>query len=65
MLNNGWQDIESAPKDGTYVMLYRPCRSHPVFGRWLDYRGSWWSEGLPIEPTHWQPPPAPPALEAK
>jgi hypothetical protein len=55
----GWQPIETAPKDGTLVLLYLPdglmaCR------RWQDnhWRG-WDSE----DATHWMPLPAAPGDE--
>lgn len=50
-----WQPIETAPKDGTTVLLWVPnARLSPVFaGEW---RGAW-RVGLftVCNPTHWAP----------
>lgn len=66
-----WQPIDTAPKDGTRVLLYdRFCREpeHARFvGFWAqDARDStwkWWScPGAFIRrPTHWHPLPEPPS----
>lgn len=36
--NAGWMPIETAPKDGTYVLLSSPDdgEKRPWIGRWLD-----------------------------
>ena len=60
-----WQPIESAPKDGTWLMFFgEPARtsSQCMIGRW-DV-SSWESAddgyGMYLEPTHWMPlPPCP------
>ena len=59
-----WQPIESAPKDGTRVLVWWPYwRSYPVSARWFN--GEWDSycrlEGDSVGPTHWMPLPAPPS----
>jgi hypothetical protein len=64
---SGWQPIETAPKDGTHVIIFDPSDSRPreavfdtCYGQWVD----------PIEaydeysPTHWMPLPAPPEVSA-
>jgi hypothetical protein len=33
-----WQPIETAPKDGTEIILYRPSDEHRSAKRWI----SWW-----------------------
>lgn len=69
-----WQDISTAPKDGTRVILYQPD------GQWRrrgPHRGAevatgywhqpgnpeadgFWVAGGAFRPTHWMPLPAPP-----
>ena len=62
-----WRDIESAPKDGTKVLLYWPHWSGvAVIGYNADHR---WISMVKLSdeqdpgPTHWQPLPSPPAQE--
>ena len=67
-----WQDIRTAPKDGTTVDLWSPkyvrftgCVWTKLYKRndyqWFQYG----TDGYEIEPTHWMPLPAPPnAIEA-
>jgi hypothetical protein len=73
----GWQPIETAPKDGTRVILWAPdyC-DYAVGGEWCDRVGAWDAEcGMMDDgpamfedecdgPTHWRPFPAPPAIRA-
>lgn len=65
-----WQDMASAPKDGTTVLLHG-LRHQPsidagtpetVIGYWTDYNGGGWLwHGTPsITFTHWMPLPLPP-----
>lgn len=60
-----WQTIESAPKDGTDIFVYRP-------GYIPDAAIAWWHSGwistftgepLKGAPTHWMSLPAPPQIE--
>jgi hypothetical protein len=63
-----WQPIETAPKDGTHVVLLVPgCRSVAVVGHWFDFgqvvhgvTGFWEASATQIAPTHWMPLPEPP-----
>lgn len=73
---NEWQDINTAPKDGTPVLLYGDWRKYyykdgelvsvdtiegaTVNGCWNDETGSWRGIFGFIEPTHWMPLPQPP-----
>lgn len=69
-IREGWQDIETAPKDGTEVLLWGVCwRDHQAYAP--DRNVGWWAaDGLgwqtrakdeDIDPTHWQPLPTPPS----
>lgn len=56
-----WQPIETAPKDGTFVLLYSPILfgeqmvvAYYELGRWNDLMGR-----VP-QPTHWMPLPKAP-----
>ncbi len=57
---SGWLPIETAPRDGTTVLLWAAGWRNPLTGwtygadDWQDLRAA----GSP--PTHWQPLPPPP-----
>jgi len=61
----GWQTMETAPRDGTYVL----CASRPLSGEWCFDVGRHCSNNIWVNeqfstvpsPTHWMPLPAPPA----
>lgn len=59
-----WMDIETAPKDGTRVLLYQDGRG--AFEGWFhndyQYAEHFWKDDQDSEPepSHWQPLPAPP-----
>lgn len=63
-----WKPIETAPKDGTRVLLGRADEGWTTVGSFDDERDEWWESntnwddfnGAPIYPTHWQPLPEPP-----
>ncbi len=63
-----WQPIETAPRDGTLVDLWRDCERLCDFYWGEGGRHSWCrKEGYPVklrilaeQPTHWMPRPAPP-----
>lgn len=73
----GWRDIESAPRDGTSILVTAqhgpPASRYYSVARWEDANnegagwfdgtvGSWaYEELLEIHPTHWRPLPDPPA----
>jgi hypothetical protein len=66
-----WQFMDSAPKDGTRIMLFRPlCAINfkVTIGRWQDGPPARWhceegpnNVGAPStnDPTHWMPMPVP------
>lgn len=59
----GWQDIATAPNDGTHIMLFRP--EIQFIGYYGGSNSGWRinAQGQPSLwplPTHWMPLPAPP-----
>lgn len=67
-----WLDIESAPKDGTDILLWDGWEGYG-YGVACWSQGWMWSGAAvcdehsgngPIDPTHWQPLPAPPVIDA-
>lgn len=69
VIEQGWQPIETAPQDGTQVLL---IARYPTNVAWSDQYHSWWHTRAVTEdvhwarwphtfpPTHWRPLPAPP-----
>lgn len=58
-----WQTIETAPKDGTNVLVWDHNES---FIAWWDKRErTWWRRDAIIHlyPTHWMPLPNPPEIK--
>jgi hypothetical protein len=74
--DDGWQPIETAPRDGTRMLLWVAVNEEPVIAAWCvsraPYRFEGWSTGWETasgydvgyasigDPTHWRPLPAPP-----
>jgi hypothetical protein len=65
---DGWQPIETAPKNGECVLVCRPG-FYPEVTRWrADILGSDWlwliplpdEDSMRLKPTHWSPLPHPP-----
>jgi hypothetical protein len=64
----GWQPIETAPKDGTAVLLFDRTNKDSPDGGGIDFgfyyndavRWLWACDGCEAKPTHWMPLPAPP-----
>lgn len=60
-----WQPIETAPKDGSQVLVYAVRRTGPLVASAANRTGSqWWAVNIGcLWPTHWMPLPAPPSQE--
>lgn len=67
-----WQPIETAPKDGTWILIASLANmdighwdDHWIDGAWLRFQTAEYdNDGAEIRgPTHWQPLPAPPGGE--
>jgi len=60
-----WQPIETAPKDGTMILVcWAGSGMHPIVSRWL-LRSMAWTHPFnkPVNPpTHWMPLPEPPKI---
>ena len=69
--NNGWQPIETAPRDGTPILSCVEGDPEPVIAWWDKWEyGCYWktlNEYYAMDrgriPTHWMPLPQPPALD--
>lgn len=62
----GWRTMESAPRDGSWILLYDAGHKNPYLHAQFR-RGAWWGQltqsGRAVvwnDPRHWQPLPAPP-----
>ena len=64
-----WRPIATAPKDGTWLLLFTPDATEPriYVGAWAEFENydACWVENycddpLPAEPSHWMPLPEPP-----
>ena len=58
-----WQPIETAPKDGTTVLLSSPS-GRIADGCWHERWGVWSWPYVMVNPTHWMPCMKPPAAAA-
>lgn len=64
-----WQPIETAPKDGTPILVYLPkmqFNSHLHVATYhpnLTVIGGCFDFDLPCKPTHWMPLPNPPTKD--
>lgn len=63
--DEGWRPIETAPKDGTNLLLWQENWLHPVMGRWSAARNGWVEYGSrdikANVATHFRPLPTPPS----
>lgn len=61
-----WQPIETAPKDGTTLLVWNPTwyqgKGGQCVGVWFRPESKWYSIEITmsIQPTHWMPLPEPP-----
>ena len=64
-----WQPIKTAPKDGTWVILFLDVIGRSICAYYSEAAGKWvgtWCVRLNerlYNPTHWMPLPAPPMLD--
>lgn len=71
-ISQEWQTIETAPKDGSSLLLYLVSGGMCI-GQWTTFESPFlrrtiaeWqdnSEGFTLEPTHWMPLPLPPEAD--
>lgn len=62
-----WQPIESAPRTGIAVLLWKPWKSGRDCTTIGHYANGWcdrFNEEMTPEPTHWRPLPAPPTQDS-
>lgn len=69
---NGWQTIETAPRDGTAILVFNDdgrIYQAEWDGRWrfaaADQHGCGCCSGIDDRPTHWMPLPEPPKDEVR
>lgn len=65
-----WQPIETAPRDGTHILVFPALMGVPLVSSWEEkskefkfvgfWRNPMTEQPVPYKPTHWQPIPAPP-----
>ena len=75
MSNNEWQPIDTAPKDGTWILVYHKFESYGFdktewdYDKWIvRWAYDCWHTGEEYaiqEPTHWMPLPKSPVINAK
>jgi hypothetical protein len=49
----GWQTIESAPRDGSIVLV--ALSGYPEFARWNRRTDHWETTVRTVNPSHWMP----------
>ena len=54
MATLGWKPIETAPKDGTRIIVWRPSAPdlRRVSGDYWE-KGTWWYSRRDEQPSHW------------
>ena len=59
-----WQPIETAPKDGSFILLASP-KGRIADGFWSLVYGVWSWPYVMVEPTHWMPLPERPNAQGE
>lgn len=59
-----WQPIETAPKDGSFILLATP-KGRIADGFWSLVYGVWSWPYVMVEPTHWMPLPELPGAQTQ
>lgn len=59
-----WQPIETAPKNGSFILLATP-KGRIADGFWSPAYGVWSWPYVMIEPTHWMPLPERPNAQGE
>ena len=59
-----WQPIETAPKDGSFILLATP-KGRIADGFWSPVYGVWSWPYVVVEPTHWMPLPELPGAQTQ
>jgi len=66
-MSNEWRPIETAPKDGSDIIVYRPKHDGTYIPQvgidwWMTkgIRPCWGKSRADCQPTHWMPLPEPP-----
>lgn len=49
-----WQTMETAPKDGTEILLW-DAGKFAIVGYWHPLSGHWTTGDYALVPTHWMP----------
>lgn len=70
LINSGWMPIESAPRDGTRMIVFCPTENDQYvinIAHWQSNTEKWHNGlwGVLYEPTHWMPLPAAPKMDGK
>lgn len=62
-----WKPIETAPRDGTQIMLASINADHSCAssGYWTNHNGGGWVRRIPWEPNYWMELPQPPQHQQK
>lgn len=67
MIRCEWSPIETAPKEGSWIILGKPNHNEVLLGFWHRLHNSWWGQGGSEgqwkkwqDATHWMPLPPPP-----